>query len=147
MNTQEIVSEINSRDKRRVWLAACEIIEHAQTRDEIIPLIPYLAAIKKETQGLKMGGAFASNKRFVDHAIRIIEFYESANGCSCALYLDYEMNDPEKEALKDNVTIIETIKIEDKWIDYSLVKCNNCNKVFKVTERMGHYRWWKWEYV
>ena len=147
MNTEEIITEISSRDKRRVWAAACEIIEHAQDRDEIAPLIPYLSSIKKKTRGLKMGGALAPNKRFVDYAIKIIEFYKTSTDCPCVLYLDYEMHDPKKEVLKANVKIIDETKIEDKWIDYYLLECNRCNKRFKVIERMGHYTWWKWEYV
>ena len=143
MNTKEIIEEITSRDTHKVWSASCRIISESQNREEINPLIPYLSEIKKKTKGLNMGGVFAANQRFVDFAIKVIEFHRDSGACPCALYLEHGV-DPNKEVVKGNVKINETVRIDGKWVDYYTVSCEKCLEEYKVIEREGHYMWWEW---
>src|SRR6478609_4806117 len=118
MTTEELVDEITSRKTNKVWRSSCEIISIGQNRERIFPLINYLTLIKRKTQGLAMGGGFAPNQRFIDYAIRIIEFHKNSSKCPCDLYEDkYECNDPNKEVEKGNIAIEAVTRIEDKWVD------------------------------
>lgn len=144
MSTEEILSDITSRDTAKVWKSSCEIISIGQHRDQIFPLIAHLPEIKEQTKGLEMGGGFALNQRFIDYAIRILEFHQNHTACTCTLYTDsYECNDPNKEVAKGNLTIQDT-KLENNWIDYYISTCNRCGQRFKTIEREGHYTWWQW---
>ena len=106
MNTQEILDKITSRDTHKVWESSCEIISESQNFEEIFPLIDFLSIIREKTKNLDMGGALAPNQRFVDYAIIIIEFHKKKSACSCRLYLEeFELNDPNKEQKKGNVSI------------------------------------------
>lgn len=145
MNTEEIVNKITSRDPTKVWESSCEIISIAQSRDKILPLIKFLPLIVEKTKGLTMGGGFAPNQRFVDYAIRILEFHRSNKGCTCELYTDtYECNDPNEEIEKGNIELESITRIEDKWVDFYITKCTKCGQRFKTIERDGHYTWWEW---
>ena len=150
MGTEEIINKITSRDERKVWESSCEIISLGQKREKILPLIEYLEEIKLKTKCLDLGGEFAPNQRFVDFAIRIIEFHKMDERCPCALFseeIKYECTNPNKEAEKGNVKIIDIAYMEDKWIDYYLVECLRCNQKFNVIEREGHYKWWEWTMI
>ncbi len=91
-----------------------------------------------------MGGAFAPNKRFVDFAIRTIEFHRDSDECPCCLYLEHGV-DPNQEVKKKMITITDTVRIEDKWVDFYLAECARCRKEFKILERESHYMWWDWQ--
>jgi hypothetical protein len=141
-----------------VWEASCEIISLGQNRDKILPLIKHLTEIKQKTAGLNMGGGFAPNQRFIDFAIKTIEFHKENKGCPCALFVEkfkltgdsidreiqYECTNPNEEAEKGNVKILDIVHIEKKWVDYYLAECLRCGQKFKVEEREYHYIWWKW---
>ena len=145
MTSEEIIKDITSGDTHKVWSSSCEIISIGQSREKISPLINHLPLIKEKTNGLSMGGGFAPNRRFVDYAIRIIEFHKNNSGCTCELYADkYECNDPEKEADKKNVVIENVTMIDGSWIDYYILRCTRCGQRFKTSEGQGHYTWWQW---
>jgi hypothetical protein len=144
MTTKEIISAITSRDTHLVWQSSCEICSLAQDREKIVPLIPYLPEIKSKTKGLNMGGGFAPNQRFIDYAIRVIEFHRDYNECPCKLYAGHEMIDPKKEEEKGFVKIRDTVLLEGNWIDYYKVECTRCGHLHKVIERDYHYTWWGW---
>lgn len=143
MNTEEIIEEITSRDTHKVWRSSCHIITISQNHEEIRPLIEYLSEIKKKTKGLNMGGAFAPNQRFVDFAIKVLEFHKDSCECPCSLYLGHGV-DPNKEVAKGNVKMIETVRIDGKWVDFYTVSCEKCGEEYRVIEREGHYMWWEW---
>ena len=146
MNPLKLVTDLSSREATKVIQAACEIIQHSQEQAFMLPLIPFLDELKAKTKGLKLGGAFAPNSRFVTYALQIIEFHHAHQTCPCALYLGfYEGNNPQKEAEKGNVYIEETMLLENIWVDYYLLKCAKCGQKFKAFEREGHYMWWEWQ--
>ena len=159
MTTEEIIENITSRDTHKVWKSACEIINNSQSSEILKPLISYLPLIKKKTIDLKMGGAFASNQRFIDFAITTLEFHKDRKECSCSLYTEkfkitndivdrkvrYEMFNPHNEVEKGNISILGIERIEEKWIDYYKVQCLKCTTKYKVEEREGHYKFWYWE--
>ena len=161
MTTEEIIKNITSRDTHKVWESACEIINSGQDHYTIAPLIKYLQLIKSSTADLNMGGAFAPNQRFIDFAIATIEFHEGAKKCPCALFTkkitltntlvkrknQYEGFNPNKEVQKGNIEILDTLYIDNNWIDYYLVECVKCKTRYKVEEREGHYMFWIWTYL
>ncbi len=162
MNIEEILRDIISRDTHKVWIASCEIIDNGHNYKKVKPLISYLPLIKEKTVGLNMGGGFAPNQRFIDFAIKIIEFYRDKKECPCSLYtekyrmtndivdreLQYECFNPNKEVEKGNVKIIETKLIDkSKYVDYYYVECVKCKTRFNVQEREGHYMFWHWNKI
>lgn len=158
MTTDEIIKTITSKDEHQVWKSACEVITIGQNHQKIEALIKHLPIIKENTKNLNLGGMFASNQRFVDFAIKTIEFHKIERNCYCGLFvekyfltndavkreLQYECFNPNNEVEKGNITIVETIQIDNKWVDYYLVKCNICKQLYKVEEREGHYMFWNW---
>ena len=144
VDTKEIIEEITSRDTTKVWRSSCEIVSISQNADRIRQLIQYLPEIKEKTKGLAMGGAFAPNQRFIDFAIKAIEFYRHSAECSCILYTELETFDPNKELEKGNIKILDIERIEDKWVDFFVVECQKCKQNYKVIERDYHYTWWGW---
>lgn len=141
----EIVEDITSHDRHKVWFTSCEIINDGQNHEVILPLVKYLSEIKKKTKGLHMGGLLAPNQRFVDFAIRTIEFHRDSKECPCVLYSNYELFNPSKEAEKGNIKIIETIMLNENYPDYYLVECKKCGRKMKVSEREYHFTWWQWD--
>jgi len=147
MEFNEILKKITSRDSHKIWESSCEIISMSQKLDKINPLIPYIELIKKSTSNIDLGGIFAPNSRFVNYALRILTFHQNNHEkiCSCDLYIDdYECNDPKNEVEKGNIIIEDTIRIEDKWVDFYVCRCLKCGQKFKTIEREGHYIWWNW---
>ncbi len=159
MTTEGIIENITSRDTTEVCKSACEIINLGQDHNKIISLVKFLPLIREKTLNLYLGGMFASNQRFVDFAIKTIEFHVEQKYCYCELYvekyfltddvmrrkLQYECFNPKNEVEKGNIKILETIKIEDNWIDYYIVECKRCLKKYRVEERGGHYVFWNWK--
>lgn len=143
METHQLIVAITSRDTHEVWRSSCEIISLGQDAENIRPLIEHLPLIKKQTRGLVMGGMFAPNQRFVDFAIRTIEFHRDSDECPCALYEEHGVN-PNIQAEKGYIKIISTTRIDGKWVDYYKVICQRCNQEFKIIERESHYMWWEW---
>ncbi len=158
MTTQEIIQKISSRNTQNIREAACEIIALGQNREKIAPLIEHLNIIKSNTRNLDLGGMFAPNQRFVDFAIKTIEFHKNTNDCSCLLYIEkyiltndivnrklqYDCFNPNNEDKKGNIKILEINRIDNKWIDYYLVECQKCLRKYEVEEREGHYVFWNW---
>ena len=159
MTPEEIIEKITSKNSHKVWESACKIIEFGQDHEKIAPLIEHLPLIKEKTYGLDMGGAFAVNQRFIDYAIATLEFHKNTNRCLCGLYVEeyainheeylnkkfyYEGTNPNCEVEKENIKILNIVRIEGKWIDYYLIECLRCGTKYKVEEREGHYMWWHW---
>jgi hypothetical protein len=147
MTTEQILSEITSRNTHLVWRSACYIITLSQDRAAIRPLIDHLDTIRQQTKGLEMGGYFAPNQRFVDLAIKIITYHKTGTGCTCHLYPGHDRFDPAEEQAKGNIAILETVKIQDTWIDHYTAQCRKCGQQFRIEEGDSHYTWWSWKEV
>jgi len=161
MTATKILANLISKDTRKVWEAACAIIAMGQDYAKIEPFIPHLTLIAQATANLDMGGAFVPNQRFVDFALKTIEFHRDHNSCACALYtakytsniggtkraLQYESFNPNKEVKNGNVKIIDRVYLSGNWIAYYLVSCLKCTQQFRVDEREGHYMFWNWKRV
>jgi len=152
MNIEKVINDITSKESQQIREAGAEIIRNSQNEEVIKSLIPYLNKIKRETNGLELGGAFATNNRFYKFPIEIIEFHKNLKSfgsknekCTCELYLSktYEGFNPEKEA--ENQTIQLNIKIKGNWTQDYEMQCLKCQKKYHVSERHYHFIWWKWE--
>ena len=152
MNTEKIIQDLTSKESQKIRESGLAVIQNSQNEEIIELLIPYLNQIKKSTNGLELGGAFASNNRFYKFPMEVIEFYKNRNSfwnrnkkCSCCLYLSksYESYNPEKEA--ENQSIKLNAKLKGNYTqDYSL-QCLKCNQNYYVSERHYHNVWWHWE--
>jgi hypothetical protein len=143
LDVQEIVNDMTSRDVELIRKSGLEIINNSQNTDVIGLLIPYREDIFNATRNLDLGGAFATNNRFFEFPIEIIDFHKEDTKCTCDLYFkSYSDFDPNKEG--ENPTIGLFAKgIGDYTHVYGL-KCNRCNSRFHVSERHYHYVWYQW---
>ncbi|MBT1705137.1 hypothetical protein [Chryseosolibacter indicus] len=147
MDARTIIEEITSRDSHKVWRSACEIISLGQEPTLIKPLIEFIPLIRQKTIGLEMGGAFALNQRFIDFAIRTLEFHKNNMGCPCALFGGHDSMEPNKEEERGYITITDKVLLEGNYVDYYLATCKRCHQKFKIIERDYHYTWWGWERI
>lgn len=139
-STEEFLEEILSGDTHKVWSSSCYIMHMSQNEEKVREFIPYLEEIKRKTENLVMGGGLAPNKRFVDKAIRTIEFYKNGTGCSCCLL--GEEDNPNKY---ETIDVKETVNFKNStYVDYYFVECKKCKQKYKVKEREYHYFWWEW---
>ena len=145
MNTENIIKEFKSKDSHKIWRASGDVIKSSHDKKLIKPLTEHLDSIRKNTKDVEHGGALASNSRFLEKAIEIIEFYERDNGCPCKLYLKgkYDGFDPNKESVKGNIRIES--KKEGEWMADYIASCSQCKREFEIEERNGHYTWFKWK--
>lgn len=147
MDIARIVEDMTSRDVDRIRKAGAEIIENSQRKDQIRKLFPYRDDIFKSTRYLDLGGRVASNNRFYNFPIEIIDFHAALNGhdrCTCELYLkSYQDFDPNVEVNNGSMTLFAK-GIGDYTFVYGM-KCRKCNRRFHASERHYHYVWYKWD--
>ena len=111
MDIEKVIQDLTSKESQPIRESGLTVIQNSQNEKQIESLIPFLFKIKQATNGLQLGGAFASNNRFYKFPIEIIEFYKNKKSiwrgnieCSCSLYLSksYE-NFNLKKKLKTNL--------------------------------------------
>ena len=147
MTPREIMNKISSRDRPQILEAAFGIIDLGQDREAIKPLLNLADKIDGLTKGIELGGVFALNSRFLSAAITTLKFHRDSESCTCALYGIHDCMNPNNEAEKGLLRIDNTIRIEDKWIDYYEATCTRCSQKFRIEEREGHYKWWDWKRI
>jgi hypothetical protein len=147
MTTKEIINKISSKDSHQIWEASCEIIAIGQDKEAIKPLIGLTDKINDLTKDIKLGGAIASNKRFVVGAIKTLEFHRDSKECTCQLYGTHDCMNPNNEVKKGFLRINNIVRIEEKWVDFYEASCTRCQQKFKIEEREGHYMWWSWKRI
>ncbi len=97
------------------------------------------------SKGVDLGGAFASNSRFLSGAIKTLAFHSNSDACTCALFGLHDCMNPYNEVAKGFLKIDNIVRIEDNWVDYYKASCMRCSQKFKIEEQEGHYMGWKWE--
>ena len=81
----EIVADMLSKDPVRIWSASSTICSLSQDQHSMKKLIPYITQFTNTTKGIELGGALAPNKRFLDKALCILNYYKEEKGCPCCL--------------------------------------------------------------
>jgi hypothetical protein len=151
MDLEKIVQYMTSKDVDRIRKAGAEIIKNSQNETQIQKLFPYRDDIFEKTKNLDLGGAFATNNRFYQFPLEIIDYHfvlksqeENKERCTCDLYLkSYHDYDPNEEALNDSMTLFAK-GIGDYTFVYGM-KCEKCKRRFHISERHYHYIWYKWD--
>lgn len=147
-NVKDIVEDMTSRDVDKIRKSGLEIINNSQNEELIALLIPYRDLIFNSTRNLDLGGAFATNNRFYEFPIEIIDYHKELNPktnnrCTCDLYFKtYFDFDPNREALNPSIELFAQ-GIGDYTHVYGL-ECRKCTKRFHVSERHYHYVWYQW---
>jgi hypothetical protein len=140
-----LVADFLSGDKDRVLSALWAVFA---TRDpEILaPLARALPAIEKATADTELGGMLASNNSNLDHVLDRISLF-GKGACLCAAYFSHQFYDPEKEAHRRHVRIVETVPNDGQWVPDRICECRDCGRRFQVEQGEYHYTWWKWTEV
>lgn len=142
-NSENIIQDMLSRDNHKMWKASCNICSLSQNHDKIVELLPYKDQMVTATINVNLGGATAPNNRFLKKAFEIIYFHENNTQCPCCLL--GEDSHPIHLVEDEYFTLLDTVCLEESsYIDYYLVSCNQCNKIYKVEQREYHYTWWNW---
>lgn len=139
-----ILQDILSGDSHRIWSASCAICSLSQNHEKIIKLLPYKQQIIDATDGIELGGAFATNRRFLERALEIMDFHKDNNGCPCCLHSE---DSSPMDFVNDGYFTLEEPAdvIGESFPEYCIVRCNNCGKFYKAEPRMSHYIWWDWQ--
>jgi hypothetical protein len=137
VDSGSILAGITSRDTGKVYAAMWALV---RLRDEaaLDALAAMLPEIEHATAGLDLGGMFYSNNETLAFALRRLRYHRDRTGCLCALYPEFLLYDPEKEAEAGNVSAVETGR--ESW----RCECTRCEAIFTVQHGEAHASWWKW---
>lgn len=145
-NTQIIVQDMLSRDSHKIWSASCKICSLSQNHDRIMELVPYKEQMISATSNIELGGAVAPNSRFLQKAFKIIYFHKDNMGCPCLL-LGEDAN-PIHCVEDGYFTLKDTVHGKDSnYVDYYILYCKRCGRLYQVDEREYHYIWWNWHVI
>jgi hypothetical protein len=141
VNSGEVLHDITSGDPQRIW-KACGTITLSRDEAALARLAAHLPEIRSSTEGVELGGMFRANSVQLAFALRKLEFYGSSHGCSCTLYPEYDMYDPEREAAAGNVRLLGAPP--SRWGDAWQAECTLCGARYRATVESYHYTWWQW---
>jgi hypothetical protein len=144
MEPNNIIEKFESQDAHTILDGVWAILK-CTDKETMLKLAPYIPAWKAKIKKINLGGMVYRNSDHFDLAMAYIK--EICNGgCHCFVYQSTSLYSPESHGEKDFVSISNTIVDKEKYETCFDVKCNFCNKKFKVTEVMGwHVPWYKWE--
>lgn len=111
---------------------------------ELKHLASHLPDIRRQTDGIALGGALRPNASHLEFALRKLEIVRLSEECLCSLYYLDDLFDPTREEKAGNIRITAVARIDGKWVDYYECTCTLCGKRFRVEEREYHYTWWAW---
>lgn len=131
-----IYDDLVSRDAQRIWAASWEVI-HSRNTALLLDLAGRVAEIREAARDVELGGMFRSNRVALDFALQKLAFYVAGDECPCALYLLFDMYDPEREARDGNVVIHAETEMYH-------CACTLCGSRYGVDRREYHYPWWQW---
>lgn len=134
-----LLQELLSRDTHRVWAATHAVIRLPLHERQF--LVPQLAAIRRATQDLDLGGGLYPNGDHLRQAIRTVEAARDGH-CSCTLYPGYPFSDPNREQAAGAVEILAS-SAPDWFMTYTC-RCRACGSLYDVEQGESHYTWWNW---
>jgi hypothetical protein len=132
-----ILADLTSRDAARVYGATWALVR-LRDEAELDALGAMLPEIVDATADLDLGGIFYSNNETLAFALRRLRYHRDRTGCLCALYPEFLLYDPEKEAEAGNVSAVETEL--GTW----RCECTECGALFTVQYGEAHASWWQW---
>jgi hypothetical protein len=138
-----ILEDVLSRDPRRIYEAAWAIIR-LRAPEALDALAAALPEIRRETDGVELGGMAFPNHASLAFALRKLEHHRDSVGCLCGLYPHFILLDPQVEADAGAVRILDITYIQDKWVDHYTCECTHCASRYEVKEGESHYTWWEW---
>ncbi|MCP1638428.1 hypothetical protein J2T50_000121 [Streptococcus gallinaceus] len=136
---QEILDDLLSKNEHLMWSGACALNSLSQNPNRVKFFIPYLEKIKS----LKLsGGLLLPSQRFIDRAVKLIEFQrDSPELCSCRFLPEEIEFDPEQLEAGGYVRITKRARgLGDTY----LVECLRCHQWYEVVMNEYHALWWKW---
>ena len=134
-----VLEELLSRDPHRIWAASWEVI-YSRDAAMLADLAGRVPEIRMATNDVELGGMLRPNRAALDFAFQKLAFYAADQGCACALYLAFDLYDPEREAREGNVVDLQE---EASGYRYQCT-CTLCGSRYDVVREEYHYPWWKW---
>lgn len=134
-----VLDDLLSGDRQRIWAASWEVIYSRDTA-LLLHLAEREPEIRTATRDVELGGMLRPNRAALDFAFQKLAFYAADHGCPCALYLSFDLYDPEREAREGNVVIIR----EDAGGYEYQCACTLCGSRYDVVREEYHYPWWRW---
>lgn len=134
-----VYDDLVSRDTQRIWAASWEVI-HSRNTALLLDLAGRVAEIREAARGVELGGMLRPNRVAVDFALQKLAFYAAGDECPCALYLSFDLYDPEREASEGNVVLHP----DGRPVGTYRCTCTLCGRWFGVVREEYHYPWWQW---
>ncbi len=141
-----LLADLTSKDPTRIWSASCAVV-YLRGLQELDRLAQHVAEIRRQTEGIELGGMFVPNAERLKFALHKLEYYRDRVGCLCQLYPEHLSYNPRQEAAAGNVRIEEIIYLDGDWVDGYVCICTVCATHYRVEEREYHYPWWGWKKV
>ncbi len=145
-SSASLLNELTSGDPEKIWSASSAVV-HLRDTNALDVLAAHVSEIRDKTNDVELGGMLYSNRDRLKFVLKKLTFTKNKKGCLCHLYPDYLMYNPNNEAEKGNVRIIDTTYVEGKWVDFYTCECSLCGTRFRVEGREYHYTWWGWKIV
>lgn len=140
-----LVADLCSGERDRVLHAVWAIVA---TRDPAVlqPIVDALPRIRTATDDLDLGGAFVSNRLNLERSLAYVERF-AAGECFCTAYDHGGFFQPEREAARGHVRIVEVrttpLRGRETW-PRDVCECTACGRRFDVEHGESHYPWWQW---
>ena len=143
--TKELIADMLSSDRHKLWHASCEIRSLSQNHDRMLEIVRYKYRLKFATRRILSGWPPNTPQRLC--LLKIfgsIDFHRKNKGCPCCLL---GRTDHPHHVIEDGYfDLLQTVPYtpECSITDYYILRCKRCGVTYKVFEREYHYLWWEW---
>lgn len=143
--TKELIADILSGDRDKLWHASCEIRSLSQNHTKMKEIARYKYRLKFATRRILSGWPPNTPQRLCLREIfERIDFHKKNIGCPCGLL--GQSDNPHHVVDDGYFDLLLTVPYTPECTinDYYILRCRRCGVTYKVFEREYHYPWWDW---
>lgn len=144
--TKELIADMLSGDRDKLWRASCEIRSLSQNHNRIMEIARYKYRLKFATRRIRSGWPPNTPQRLCLLKIfESINFHKKNRGCPCCLL--GQTDNPQHVVEDGYFDLLLTVPYtpERAINDYYILRCRRCGITYKVSEREYHFPWWEWK--
>ena len=143
--TKELIADILSGDRDKLWHASCEIRSLSQNHTKMKEIARYKYRLKFATRRILSGWPPNTPQRLCLREIfERIDCHKKNIGCPCGLL--GQSDNPHHVVDDGYFDLLLTVPYTPECTinDYYILRCRRCGVTYKVFEREYHYPWWDW---
>jgi len=142
--SDEIIRQLMSGDSHQIWSASWWITK-SWDREALARIAKKPQAIDDATRNVDLGGLLRSNAQILAFALRKLHWIETKQQCFCKLYPELEVFNPEAEAAKGRIEILDQTSEASTWEETTKASCTTCTARYQISGNHGyHYPIWTW---